>query len=251
MATVAIPDTILDRARRDLRRRARLRRQVGALQPRARPVALPSAPLGGVHTGRRRPPNVRRTDLRGGQARQPGAHPGRPARRGHRPHRRSRAAPARDHDRREADESDPRARPRGSNRDGAARDQHAEALGGAQAARLHLSGRPRLVPVLPRRRAHRHERLVAHRRPLRAHPGPRDQLRDRAPDRRDHPRWRRRREEGAQVVERLPAQAPLHGAPGDARDRHGGDARAGEAPRGGVFGLLRLPVLRGRVEGDR
>ena len=49
---------------------------------------------------------------------------------------------------------------------------------------------------------------------------------------------------------RLPAQAPVHGPPGDARDRHRGDARAGQAPGGGVLGLLRLPLLRGRVAGD-
>ena len=112
-------------------------------------------------------------------------------------------------------------------------------------------GRPGLVPVLPRRRADRDERLVADRRPLRAHERPRDQLRDRAPDRRDHPRRRRGREDGAQVVKRLPAQAPLHGAPGNARDRHGSDARARQAARGRVLGLLRLPVLLGRMEGDR
>ena len=71
------------------------------------------------------------------------------------------------------------------------------------------------------------------------------------PHRRDHPGRRRRREEGAQVVVRLPAQAPLHGSPGDARDRHRGDARARQAAGDGVLGLLRLPVLRGRVAGDR
>ncbi len=58
-------------------------------------------------------------------------------------------------------------------------------------------------------------------------------------------------QEGAQVVERLPAQAPVHGPPGDARHRHRGDARAGQAPRGRVLGLLRLPLLRGRLAGDR
>ena len=65
-------------------------------------------------------------------------------------------------------------------------------------------------------------------------------LRDRAPHRRDHPGRRRRWEEGAQVVLRLPAQAPLHGPPGNARDRHRGDARAGQAAGGGVLGVLRL-----------
>ncbi len=129
--------------------------------------------------------------------------------------------------------------------------QHAQALRGAAAARLHLSGQPGLVPVLARRRADRHERLVADRRPLRPHPRPGDQLRDRAADRRDHPGRRRRREEDAQVVERLPAQAPVHGPPGHARHRHRGDARAGDAARGRVLGVLLLPGLRGRVAGDR
>ena len=58
---------------------------------------------------------------------------------------------------------------------------------------VHLSRRPGVVPVLARRRAHRHERLVADRRPLRPHARPRDLVRDRAADRRDHPRRRRRR----------------------------------------------------------
>ena len=119
---------------------------------------------------------------------------------GDRAHGRSGAASARDPGRREAHEQDPRDRHRGPDGHGPAGDQHAEALRGAAAARLHLSGQPRVVPVLARRRADRDERLVADRRTLRPHARPRDQLRDRAPDRRDHPGRRRRREEGAQVV---------------------------------------------------
>ena len=71
-------------------------------------------------------------------------------------------------------------------------------------------------------------------------------LRDRPADRRDHPRRRRRRQEDPQVVLRLPAQAPLHGAPGDARHRHRGDARARASARGRV---LRLLLLRSYKEG--
>ena len=122
----------------------------------------------------------------------------------------------------------------------AAGHQHAEAQRGAAAARLHLSRRPRVLPVLARRRADRDERLVADRRPIRPHARPRDQLRDRAAHRRDHPGRRRRRQEGAQVVVGLPAQAPVHGPPGNARDRHRGDARARATARGGVLGVLRL-----------
>ncbi len=81
-------------------------------------------------------------------------------------------------------------------------------------------------------RPDRDERLVADRRPLRSHARSRDLVRDRASDRRDHPGRRRRRPEGPEVVVRLSAQAPLHGPPGDARDRHRGDARArASAPR--------------------
>ena len=178
-------------------------------------------------------------------------HPGRPAGRRNRADGRRRPAAARDPRRREADEPDPRDRPRRSHRHGRAGDQHAEALRGAAAARLHLSGRPRLLPVLARRRPHRHERLEPDRRPLRPHARPRHQLRDGAADRRDHPRRRRRRQEDPEVVLRLPAQAPLHGPPGDARHRHRGDARARASAGGGVRRLLLLPVVPGRLEGDR
>ena len=130
-------------------------------------------------------------------------------------------------------------------------DQHAQAQRGAAPARLHLPRRSRVLPVLAGRRAHRHERLVADRRPLRPHARPRDLVRDRAADRRDHPRRRRRRAQGPQVLERLPAQAPVHGPPGDARDRHRGDARAGQPTRGGVLGVPRLPGLHGRLARDR
>ena len=109
--------------------------------------------------------------------------------------------------------------------------------------RLHLSRRPGVVPVLARRRPHRHQRLVADRRALRAHARPRHLLRGRAADRRDHPGRRGRRQEGSQVLHRLPAQAALHGPPGHARHRHRGDARAGPAPGGRVLRVLRLSQL--------
>ena len=197
--------------------------------------------MGGVHPAGRRPAHVGGTDLGGREAREPRARPRRAARWCDRAHGRSGAASARDPGRCEAHEQDPRDRHRGQDGHGPAGDQHAEALPGAAAARLHLSGQPRVIPLLTRRRADRDERLVADRRTIRPHARPRDQLRDRAPHRRDHPGRRRRREEGAQVVVGLPAQAPLHGPPGNPRDRHRGDARAREAARGGVLGLLRLP----------
>ena len=251
MAVAALPDTLIDElvaicgddhvftGRSALFNRARV------------PSPFPKHRWAELHPAGGRPAHLGGADLRGREAGRT-AHgvPGRPPGRGHRAHRRRRAAQARDPRRREADEPDPRDRRRGPHGHRPAGDQHAEALPGAAAARLHLSGQPGVVPVLARRRAHRHERLVADRRPLRPHARSRDQLRDRAPDRRDHPGRRRRRAEDAQVVLGVPAQAPLHGPPGDARDRHRGDARAGQAPRGRVLGLLRLPLLRGRLEGD-
>ena len=98
-----------------------------------------------------------------------------------------------------------------------------------------------------RGRAHRHQRLVADRRALRPHPGPGHQLPDGAAHRGDHRGRRRRRAQDPQVVERLPAQAPLHGPPGDPGHRHRGHARAGDAPRGRVRRLLLLPRLRDRL----
>ena len=71
------------------------------------------------------------------------------------------------------------------------------------------------------------------------------------PDRRDHRGRRRRRPQDPQVLDRLPAQAPVHGPPGHARDRDRGDARARPAARGRVRRLLPLPDLRRRVRVDR
>ena len=164
MAVAALPDTLIDELVADLRRGSRLHRQVGALQPRPRAFAVSVAQVGGAHPAGGRAADLGRADLRGRQAREPPPRPCRPARRRHRAHGRRRTAQARDRRRREADEQDPRDRRRGPHGDGAARDQHAEAVGGAAAARLHLPGQPRLVPVLARRRSHRHERLVADRR---------------------------------------------------------------------------------------
>ena len=56
--------------------------------------------------------------------------------------------------------------------------------------------------------------------------------------------------EGAQVLQRLPAQASLHGPPGNAGHRHRSHPRARQAARGGVLSLLRLPGLHGRVARD-
>ena len=151
----------------------------------------------------------------------------------------ARAAQARHRRRRQADEPDQGDRPGRPHGDRRSRDQHAQAQRGAPEARGDLPGRPGLVPVLAGRRPDRDQRLVADRRPLRPHPGPRHQLPDRAPDRRDHRGRRRRRAEDPQVVDRLPAQAPVHGPPGHARDRHRGDARAGPPPGGRVRRLLR------------
>ena len=139
------------------------------------------------------------------------ADPGRAARRRHRPRRRRRAAAPRHPRRHQADGPDPRDRPRRPHRHGRARHQHAEAQRAAAPARRHLSRRPGVVPVLARRRADRHQRLVAARRAVRSHARSRDLVRDRAADRRDHPGRRRRRHEGPQVLDRLSAQAAVHG----------------------------------------
>ena len=71
--------------------------------------------------------------------------------------------------------------------------QHAQAQRGAAPPRPDLSRRPGVLPVLAGRRPHRHQRLVADRRALRAHPRPRASFDPRAPDRRDRRDRRRRR----------------------------------------------------------
>ena len=53
------------------------------------------------------------------------------------------------------------------------------------------------------------------------------------------------------ILVRLPAEAPVHGPPGHARDRDRGDPRARAATGGRVRGVLPLPVLRGRLGVDR
>ena len=63
-------------------------------------------------------------------------------------------------------------------------DQHAQAQRGVAQARLHLPGRPGVLPVLAGRGTDRHQRLVADRRPIRPHPRSRDLVRDRAAERR-------------------------------------------------------------------
>ncbi len=68
----------------------------------------------------------------------------------------------------------------------------------------------------------------------------------------EHHRGRGRgRQKAAQVVDGLPAQAPLHGASGQPGDRHRGDSRAGASTRSRVRRLFRLPRLRHRVEVHR
>ena len=127
------------------------------------------------------------------------------------------------------------------------RDQHAQAQRGARPARPDLSGQPGVVPVLARRRPHRHQRLVADRVALRAQPRPRAQLRPRAADRRRDARRRRHRPQDLQELERLPAQAPVHGPPGHARHRDPGDAQAVPEAGGRAVAVLRLRRLRQRL----
>ena len=104
-------------------------------------------------------------------------------------------------------------------------------------------GRSRLLPVLARRRPDRDQRLVADRQPLRPHPRSRDLVRASCS------RQARSSASATAAAGRsgspCPATSwtPLHGPSGYARDRHGGDARAREAPRGGVLGVLRVPGL--------
>ena len=116
--------------------------------------------------------------------------------------------------------ADQGARPREPHGHRRHRHQHAQAQRGAGQARPDLSRRPRVVPVLAGRRADRHQRLVADRLALRPHPRPGAQLRPRAAHRRGDARRRRDRPQDQQVLQRLPAQAPLHGPPGHARHRH-------------------------------
>ena len=59
----------------------------------------------------------------------------------------------------------------------------------------------------------RDQRLVFDRRALRAHPRPRHQLPDRASHRRDHRGRGRWRAQASQVLQRLPAEASVHGSP--------------------------------------
>ena len=187
----------------------------------------------------------------GRQARQPARHPGRPARRRHRALRRRGAAARRHPRRRQADEPDPRDRPRGPHGDRRAGHQHAQAQRGAQAPRRLLSRRPGVVPVLAGRRADRHRRLVAARRALRPHARQRDLDGGRAADRRDRRDRRRRRAQAAQVLDRAQPQAAVHRPPGHARHLHGGDARAGAAAGDRVRRLLRVRRLHEGVGDDR
>ena len=86
---------------------------------------------------------------------------------------------------------------------------------------------------------------------LRAYARSRDLDAVRAPDRRDHRGRGRRRAQAAQVVDRLHAQAAVHGPPGNARDRHRGDARACQPSRDRVRGVLRLRRLHEGLPDDR
>ena len=184
--------------------------------------------------------------LRGGQARQPPAHPDRPARGRYRVVGRGGAAARRDRGRRQADEPDPRGRPRESHGDRGARHQHAQAQRGAEAPRRLLSRRPGLLSLLAGRRAHRHRRLVAARGALRPHARQRDFDGGRAADRRDRRGRRGRRAQAAQVVDRLQLEAAVHRPSGHARHLHRGDARPGSPPRARVRRVLRVRGLRCR-----
>ena len=96
-------------------------------------------------------------------------------------------------------------------------------------------------------RADRDQRLVADRLALRAHPRPGAQLRPRAADRGRAARRRRDRREDQQELERLPAQAPVHGPPGHAGHRDPGDAQAVPQARGRAVAVLGVRQLRRRL----
>ena len=57
------------------------------------------------------------------------------------------------------------------------------------------------------------------------------------------PRRRRHRAQGVEVLERLPAQAPLHGSPGHARDRDARDPQALPETRGRALAVLGVRQL--------
>ncbi|CAA9478931.1 MAG: Predicted glycolate dehydrogenase, 2-subunit type, iron-sulfur subunit GlcD, partial [uncultured Solirubrobacteraceae bacterium] len=230
------------------RPRPRAGQHVLAGQPHPRAGAVPRAPLGRPHARRGDPPEDRPGGLRGGQARQPARDPRGPAGGRHGPGGRSGPPARRDPHRRQAHEQDPRdrhGRPHGDRRAG---DQHAQAQRGAAPVRRLLSRRPGVLPVLARRRADRGGRLLAPGRPLRPHPRPRHLHGGGAAHGRDRGDRRGRRAQAAQVLHRLQPQAALHGPPGDARDLHGGHARARPAARDAVRRVLRLRRLH---EGPR
>ena len=143
--------------------------------------------------------------------------------------------------------ADQGARPREPHGHRRHRHQHAQAQRAARAARAVLPRRPGVVPLLAGRRPHRHQRLVADRLALRPHPRPGAQLRPRAPHRRGDARRRRHRAQGQQVLQRLPAQAPVHGPPGHARHRHRGHPQALPQAGGGALAVLGVRQLRRRL----
>ena len=106
---------------------------------------------------------------------------------------------------------------------------------------------PGVVPLLAGRRADRHQRLAADRLPLRATARPGAQLRPRAADRGRDALPATGSAQDQQVVQRLPAQAPLHGPPGHARHRNGSDAQAVPETRGRAVAVLGLRQLRRRL----
>ena len=89
--------------------------------------------------------------------------------------------------------------------------QHAEAQRAAAPARRHVPGQPGVVLVRAGGRPDRHERLVAARLALRPRAPARDLVRDRAADRRDHPRRRGRRRKDAVELVGLPPEGAVHG----------------------------------------
>ncbi len=220
------------RAARRAGRGADPHREDRPLQPGPGAGPLPGAPLVGARARRRRPPDLHRAGGGGGPDRQRPAGARRPAGRRHRPDRRRRPAAPRHRRRRQADEPDPRTGPGQPDGHRRHRHQHAQAQRAARPARAVLSRRPGVLPLLARRRADRHERLVADRLALRAHPRPGAELRPRAADRGRAARRGRHRRQDQQELERLPAQAPLHGPPGHARaSRPGPPSSCSRSPR--------------------
>ena len=121
--------------------------------------------------------------------------------------------------------------------------EHDEAERGTEQIRCLSPGYARVLPMLTRRRPNRLQRVLVAGHAFWAHPRSGDVVRDRAADRRDHPRRRRGRQEDPQVLDGLPPQAPVHGPSGHPGHRHRGDTGDRSQTRGRVRGILRLRRL--------